>query len=206
MLPSSRMNGTSPAVPALLGGIEAQVVFRNVSWRLYAELTKARGEGGVPKMSYLDGTLELVTPSYDHDAISRMIDKLLFIWADESDTPLVSSGSWTQERRTLKAGLEPDESYALGRRRPKRPDIALEVVWTRGALDKLEIYRRLAIPEVWYWRDDQVSVHVLGPKGYERRKRSQLLPELDLKVLARFVRREDQLQALRDYRAELRRH
>jgi Uma2 family endonuclease len=155
-------------------------------------------------MSYLDGTLEFMTPSFDHDAISRMIDKLLFVWADESDTPLVSSGSWTQEHRTRKAGLEPDESYALGTARPKRPDIALEVVWTRGTLDKLEIYRRLAIPEVWYWRDDHLLVHALGPKGYTRRKRSRLLPGLDLKLLARFVRREDQLQALRDYREALR--
>ncbi|MHB8872266.1 MAG: Uma2 family endonuclease [Myxococcaceae bacterium] len=181
-------------------------MLRNVPWRLYEELSAARGESARPKMSYIDGTLELVTPSYDHDAISRMIDKLLFVWADESDTPLISAGSWTQGRRASKAGLEPDESYALGRRRPKRPDVALEVLWTEVGTSKLEIYRRLGIPEVWLWRDDQISVHVLGPKGYERKTRSRLLPGLDLRLLARFVRREDQLEALREYRAALRRH
>jgi hypothetical protein len=31
---------------------------------------------------------------------------------------------------------------------PQVPDIAIEVVWTSGGIDKLEVYRGLDVPEV----------------------------------------------------------
>jgi len=65
------------------------------------------------------------------------------------------------------------------------PDLIIEVVWTRGGLDKLEIYRRLGIAEVWSWKRDEISVHVLVEGQYETRTRSAFLPELDLDLVCR---------------------
>ncbi|MEO8840288.1 MAG: Uma2 family endonuclease, partial [Kofleriaceae bacterium] len=64
------------------------------------------------------------------------------------------------------------------------PDLVIEVVWTSGGLDKLEVYRRLAVSEVWFWKDDRFTVHVFGPSGYALRERSAQLPDLDLALLA----------------------
>jgi len=36
-----------------------------------------------------------------------------------------------------------------------------EVVWTSGGIDKLEIYRRLGVGEVWRWKDSRIEIHVL---------------------------------------------
>ncbi|HEX7704323.1 MAG TPA: Uma2 family endonuclease, partial [Kofleriaceae bacterium] len=63
------------------------------------------------------------------------------------------------------------------------PDLAIEVVWTSGGLDKLEVYRRLGVGEVWHWKDDRLTVHVLGANGYELHDRSHCLPDIDLELL-----------------------
>ena len=185
--------------------IDQQIVIGNVPWGVYEALDAARGEGALPRMSYLDGTLELTTLSYEHAAISIMIHDLIRAWADELDVPLNAAGSWTQKHKSRRAALEPDQCYSLGERRPRRPDIAVEVVWTSGTVDKLEIYQRFRIPEVWFWRDDRIHVYALTAGRYEPVRHSALLPELDLKLLARYVRRDDQTQAIREYRSALRR-
>jgi Uma2 family endonuclease len=50
---------------------------------------------------------------------------------------------------------------------PQRPDLAIEVIWTSGGLDKREIYRALGVREVWFWRKGRLTVHALRPAGYE---------------------------------------
>ena len=53
-------------------------------------------------------------------------------------------GSWTIRSRPKERGLEPDECYILGDPGArKRPDLAIEVEWTRGLVDKVEVYRGL---------------------------------------------------------------
>ena len=86
----------------------------------------------------------------------------------------------------------------------ERPDIVIEVIWTSGGIWKLDIYKEFAIPEVWFWKDHAISVYVLGARGYATRARSKLLPELDLELLARFAEERNQLKAVREFRAAIR--
>ena len=54
--------------------------------------------------------------------------------------------------------VEPDECYVFGPpRKARRPDLTIEVIWTSGSIDKLEIYRKLTVGEVWIWRDGKLS-------------------------------------------------
>jgi hypothetical protein len=83
------------------------------------------------------------------------------------------------------------------------PQIVLELVYASPILDKLYVYDGLEIPEVWRWKDGAFEVHKRRPEGgYERVQRSPLLPQLDFEIVARFVTREDQDVALREF-AEL---
>ena len=72
-------------------------------------------------------------------------------------------------RKAPKAsGLEPDECYIIGPdQSAERPDLAIEIVWTSGGLDKLEICSRLGVPEVWIWQDGALVVHVLRGESYQ---------------------------------------
>jgi Uma2 family endonuclease len=63
----------------------------------------------------------------------------------------------------------------------------VEVVWTSGGLDKLEIYRRIGVPEVWFWIQGTISVHRLVDDAYTKVETSALVPGLDLKLLARLL-------------------
>jgi len=81
--------------------------------------------------------------------------------------------------------------------------LAIEVVWTSGGIDKLEIYRKLGVREVWFWRRGQLSAHVLSGETYAQASESAVLPGLDLAELARFLDRPTASQAIREYRAAL---
>ena len=95
--------------------------------------------------------------------------------------------------------------YIVGPDQDKeRPDLAIEVIWTSGSIDKLEIYRRLKVGEVWFWKDGVLSVHVLSQGRYQRAERSALLPALDLALLCSFLDRRSATEAMRDFRDALR--
>jgi Uma2 family endonuclease len=101
--------------------------------------------------------------------------------------------------------VEPDECYSVGSGLPARPDLAIEVIWTSGGLDKLEVYRGLEVGEVWMWRDGVIEVYRLAGDSYERRERSALFPDLDLAEVARHIDVENQTEAIRRYRDTIRR-
>ena len=126
-------------------------------------------------------------------------------YAEERDLPFNGFGSWTLKRSTRARALEPDECYSLSLGRPTKPDLAIEVIWTAGGIDKLDVCRGLGVGEVWFWRDGVIEVMVLVNDEYERRERSALLPDLDLVELAAHIDPENQTESVKRYRQTLRR-
>jgi hypothetical protein len=69
--------------------------------------------------------------------------------------------------------LEPLRPYVLGRvAAPKLPDLAIELTWTWGGLDKLEIYSKLGVPEVWYWDAGSKCIGCAASATSDRRRRA----------------------------------
>ena len=102
-------------------------------------------------------------------------------------------------------GAEPDESYIVGADQSKdRPDLVIEVIWTSGGIDKLTIYQRLGIDEIWIWIAGQIEVHSLRGRNYERAARSRCLPALDLDLMCTFLDRRSVHVAKRGFREALR--
>lgn len=89
-------------------------------------------------------------------------------------------GSWTLKGKKKDRAAEADECYIFGTEPRDRPQLAIEVEWTRGGIDRLEIYRKLGVEEVWYWRKGAIQVYVLAGEQFERSPRSRILPGLDL--------------------------
>jgi len=186
--------------------VDQRVFLFNKTFRDYEALLAIRGERGSPRMYYLNGTIELMSPSIDHEAIKKMLARLVEAFAEERDIALNSYGSWTLKRRKNERGAEPDECYVLGTERKKAPDFAIEVEWTRGGLDKLEIYRKLGVREVWVWSVKRgITVHALRDERYVKIARSELVPELELSELAPLLLAADHTKTVREYRAKLRR-
>jgi len=108
------------------------------------------------------------------------------------------------DRAPQQSGLEPDECYIVGDQGKPAPDLAIEIAWTSGGLDKLEIYRRLGIAEVWFWRAGRIEVYVLRQQRHERTDRSALFPDLDVALLCSFLDRPTALQAVKAFGEALR--
>lgn len=163
------------------------VVLRGMRWSDWRRLQEARGDRSAPRLSYLDGVLQIMSPSRHHERIKGYLGALVETWALETGVRLVPLGSWTLEDQEQEAGAEPDECYQIGADERDRPDLAIEVVWTSGGLSKLAIYRRLGVPEVWTWRKGALHVHVLDGGDYVEFARSAAFPDLDLQLLLTLV-------------------
>lgn len=180
------------------------VVLRGLSWSDYQRLLEVRGDASVPRYAYLEGDLEIMTPSLPHESIKSRIGRLVEVWCLERGIDFSPCGSWTLENKAKESGIEPDECYVFGDLgEPTRPDLAIEVVWTSGGVKKLEIYAKLGVREVWFWRRGRISVHVLDADGYSEALGSTVLPGIDLEQLVSFLDRPSASQAMREYRAAL---
>ncbi|MEO0460400.1 MAG: Uma2 family endonuclease [Myxococcota bacterium] len=178
------------------------VTLENATWSDYQRLLELRGEKSIPRIAYLEGRMFLMSPSRFHETIASVTGRLVEAWCMDRNIDLTPVGSWTLEKKEAQRGAEPDECYVFGDfEDPERPDLAIEVIWTSGNLSKLDIYRKLDVPEVWVWRSGGFSVFVLKGENYEHRERSQALPELDLEQLAKFAEVRPMTRAVREFRA-----
>ena len=196
-----------PPIPAgeYVPTADQRIVTYGVPWSHYEAQLALRGEGSVPRMAYLEGALELMGPSKEHERAKSYIGCLVEAYALERGIDLSPYGAWTLKSAPMQSGVEPDECYIVGSDQSKQlPDLAIEVVWTSGGLDKLEIYRRLGIGEVWFWKDGRIEIHVLGQERDEPVDRSPLFPDLDVGLLCSFLDRPTAIQAVRAFREALR--
>lgn len=183
------------------------VCLRGVPWDEYQRLLALRGEASVPRMTYLHGLLEMMAPSKYHESDKKRLARLLEAWAEEVGVELEGYGSLTLGSRDDERGAEPDECYSVGRTiddDDDRPDIAIEVVWTSGGIDKLEVYRKLGVREVWYYERGSLRCFALRGEAYTEIERSEVLPTCDPALLLRAMGEPTQSAAVRLLRASLR--
>jgi Uma2 family endonuclease len=134
------------------------------------------------RLSYLDGYVEIMTLSSEHETIKCLLALLLDQFFLEKDISFRPTGSATLQEEAKGSSKEPDLSYYFGedRRQRETPDLAIEVIFTSGTINKLEYYRRFNVAEVWFGEDGVFSIYQQNSEGYDRVSRSMLLPDLDL--------------------------
>jgi Uma2 family endonuclease len=199
--PQSPSQPPSQPPPQPLG--EQRVLLSGVPWETYVALRDAVDTPGV-RMTYIEGLLEIMTPLPAHELAKTMIARLIEMFAIERDVPLQGYGSTTFRSAAKARGLEPDECYCVDHLLKDVPDIALEVVLTSGGIEKLPVYEGLGVKEVWFWEKDAFHLYALRAAGYEAIPASELVPGLDLEVLAAFARRSDQHETVKAFRDWLR--
>ncbi|MEA5451447.1 Uma2 family endonuclease [Leptolyngbya sp. CCNP1308] len=173
--------------PVLSPTADQRVTYGDRSWEQFKLIQK--GLEGCPgvRLFYYDGTVEILMPGRDHEFFKSIIAFLLEIFFVEQGIEFYPTGSMDQEREG-EAFAQADESYCMGG--PKAiPDLAIEVTFTRGNITKLERYRVLGVPEVWFWEDGLLSLYHLETNGYGRVYRSEIaeLSSLDIELLSRCV-------------------
>lgn len=180
------------------------VVLKGLSWADYRRMLDVRGERPFPRFAFRRGELEIMTPSRTHESIKSRIGLLIAVWCEVKGVEFSSYGSWTLADERAEQAIEPGECYVFGAvAEPRRPDLAIEVVWTAGGMAKLDIYATLGVAEVWFWRRGHITIHLLEQVAYVESPISRVLPGCDVVQLASYLDRPTASQAMRDYRAAL---
>lgn len=181
---------------------EERFIANEVSWEQYEALLVKLSDNSCYRVTYLDGVLEILAPSRRREEIQKRVGTLLEVYFEETDTKNFPLGSTTFRRQERRGGTQADESYCIGLEK-EFPDLAVEVVLTRGETDKLAVYTRLEVSEVWFWKNSQFSVYRLRGDKYEPIQASELLPNLDLALLAEYVQHPNPLLAVKEFRKQI---
>ena len=183
---------------------EERSIVSDVDWQTYEALLNALEDNSHYRVTYLNGILEIVSPSIRHEKIKKRLATLLeryLISRQIQHTPL---GSATLKDRLKNAGAEPDECYCIGAEKDL-PDLAIEVNITSGNVNKLATYQQLGVEEVWLWEGNQLKLYSLRAEslsnsaliyGYELINLSELLPDLNITLSVECTLISDQLQAI----------
>ncbi len=141
--------------------VDARVLLHGVDWSLFESICASRGDRPVPRITYVDGDLELMSPSYWHECLKGYLTGFVQSLARGLQVNFRSAGSTTWQREDVIKAKEPDACFYLANEPRIRglrdidltehppPDLAIEIVLTNPLLDALVVYGALGVPEVW---------------------------------------------------------
>ncbi len=194
---------------------EEKFVTSGVSWQIYEALLAKLEDNSHYRVTYLDEILEIVSPSIRHENIKKRLAILIERYLYLKRIRFSPMGSSTIKKQLKQAGVEPDECYSIKQagvepdecysiyEQKNIPDLAIEVNITSGSIDKLEIYRRLGVAEVWIWQFNRLKLYHLREEtlsdfldtyGYEQITSSELFPELNIVLLEQCIQISDEIQ------------
>ena len=81
---------------------EQRTVLHNISWETFEALLRDTGEDRGSRFAYDCGTLEIMTPLFEHENPKIQFDRLIFALAVELKTKIRSAGSTTLKRKPIK--------------------------------------------------------------------------------------------------------
>lgn len=194
--PSGAPVQLAPSAPNPVAAAAA-VRLRDASWEDFRAVVDIRGSSATPRLAYVDGDIEMANPSAPQKRVTRLLTRLLGAYAVRRNVDLRALGPRTLTARAPLTGIEPEEAFALGRD-DGRPDIVFEMAAESQVEPLLEIYRRIAVPELWLRVGDRLDIYRIAGNEYLRFERSNVLPDLDTRRLASLLEREDQTQATRE--------
>lgn len=157
---------------------EIRTVVENVSWETYVSLADNR-PGGIPRMTFDQGALELMSPKKEHEKIKSLLGKMVNAFCETREIEIECVASTTFRRQDLDRGFEADESYYFVHADTMRtkieidltidppPELVIEVEITSSAIAKMDLFAAMGVCEVW--RHDG---HVLNLFRLERAENS----------------------------------
>ena len=182
---------------------EDVITLGNITWERFQTIESGFDGIRSVRLTYLDGVLEIMAPvGPKHEDIKRTLCYLLEAYMKEKGIRFYGRGSFTLEKEGISSS-EPDESYCIGSYK-KIPDIVIEVIITSGALNKISVYKPHKVPEVWFWKNEKISIFQLHKGEYQEVSRSQFLPDLDIALLQRYIDYPDQYDAVQEFQAIIR--
>jgi len=183
---------------------DSTLTLRNVSWEEYEALLESVGEASGLRVSYDQGTLQIMTLSTEHESYSRLIEKLVDRISARLRIRVLSFGSSTMRKKEKGKGSEPDACFyiqtatVIGHRIhidfgvDPPPDVVVEIDVSHESLTKFPAYAALGVPEIWRYDGKAFFMYLLKQGQYVEAQSSLALPMLTPGVLSEFLNRSQQ--------------
>ncbi len=181
----------NPGLFAIAGRGDQLVRLRGIDWAGFLAFEAIRGESSRPRVTYLDGSIYLMSPAHPHERLEQRFGLFVMIVALELRIPIKTAGSTGLPKAAIRGSVEPDQSYYVANEPRVRdnetidldvdppPDLVIEAASTRPAAASLEVYRRLGVPEAWIGTRKRLRIHIRQADGsYARSDRSRAFPFL----------------------------
>lgn len=193
------------------------LLLHEVSWAEYEDLLALLPDNPRFRLSYDQGTLQIMTLSPRHERLKSLFAHLLAVLTEELNLNLVGLGSTTFRLAEAARGLEPDDCYYIPHAERMAgqdtidlaidppPDLVVEVDISHPSLNKFPIYASLRVPEVWRHDGHTLQFFRLSGERYTQTPQSGLFPLLSAEGLAGFVQQGNQhgiipmMRAFRDW-------
>lgn len=178
---------------------EQRTLLRNISWQTFESLLSDLGEHRSSRLTYNRGTLEIMTPLYEHEKPKEVLTALIGIIAEELNIEIARAGSTTFKRQELGRGAEPDSSFYIQNERLVRgkskidlrndppPDLVIEIDITSSSLDSFDIYSALGVPEIWRYNGRVLQFFQLQDEEYVACEFSRAFSFLSVAEMGRFL-------------------
>ena len=176
-----------------------RLLLYGVDWNTYEKFLDAVGNRPI-RLTYDGWNLEFTVPRWDHESVSRCVDRLVVALGIVLGFVVRGGQTVTLKRAGVKRGVEADQCYYIQNEPAVRgiknldlnvlppPDLALEVDITHYSLDRMEIYAALGVLEIWRYDGEEVSFHRLREGDYEAAANSLAFPVLTPAHANKFVR------------------
>ena len=194
----------------------SHISIHNLSWQDFETILTNLGEKRNTRVAYYQGILDIMSPLALHERPHRIIASIVTAILDFQGRDWEDFGSTTFKRPVI-AGVEPDTCfYIQNADRVKGcinmnlsiyppPDLAIEADVTSKTT--LNAYIAIGVPEVWIYKEQQLTINILNDNSYIPSSNSlvfpdspimQLIPQLVLKAID-----EGTSKMLRELKAEL---
>jgi Uma2 family endonuclease len=187
---------------------ERRVTLYGVRWETYEHLLTDLANCSVPRVTFDQGVLEIMSPTAEHEEYKHMLTLLVEVAAEEFRVNLRGLGSTTFKRPDLQKGFEPDSCFYIQsapRIRGKRqielsqdppPDLLVEIDVTSSSINRFALFAEVGVPEVWRHDGSRVHIFTLAGKEYVEVEKSVAFPLLTNEVITQFVEGGVELERL----------
>lgn len=175
-----------------------QLLLKNVNWQQFQDILNNLGESRSARLSYSQGTLEIMTPLPEHEDNKVIIGDFVKAILEEMDIEFRSLGSTTFENEAMRQAVEPDDCFYIQKeakiRGKKRlnleidppPELAIEIDITSRT--KFNNYQELGVTELWRYNGKKLEINILQSGKYVQSGTSLAFPNLPIAdVLHDFV-------------------
>lgn len=172
-----------------------------VSWDEYEELLHVVGESSGLRVSYNNGTLQIMSPSSKHEKQARLIEHLVGLLSLRLRIRVLYYGSSTIKKQRKQKGVEPDACFYVQNATlvgtkdeidfnvDPPPDVVVEIDLHHESLSKFPIYAALGVPEIWRYAGESLTIYHLRDEQYVTSEASLSLPLFTSAVLTEFLAR-----------------